>query len=70
MMKREKRRAPPTAIAVSVSSLEKSTIIETRSKYTIESTNESRSGCIMERRPEYNILRTAINNSPQGGTFQ
>ena len=69
-MKREKRRAPPTAMAVSVSSLEKSTIIETKSKYTSESTNASRSGYIMERRPEYNILRTAIKKSPQGGTFQ
>ena len=66
MIKREKRRAPPTAIAVSVSSLEKSTIIETTSKYTIE----SRSGYIMARRPEYNILGTATKKSPQGGTFQ
>ena len=68
MMKREKRRAPPTAIAVSVSSLEKSTIIETRSKYTSESTNASR--YIMKRRLEYIILRSATKKSPQGRTFQ
>ena len=60
MMKREKRRAPPTAIAVSVSSLEESTIIETTSKYTIE----SRSGYILASRPEYIILRTATKRSP------
>ena len=60
MMKREKRRAPPTAIAVSVSSLEESTMIKTTSKYTIE----SRSGYILASRPEYIILRTATKRSP------